>query len=69
MRVTRRTFLKATGATGVAVAAANRLLSDPGETLALAGSTTAIVEDLGPGWVRGPARRPLRRPDERSRPA
>jgi anaerobic selenocysteine-containing dehydrogenase len=53
MRVTRRTFLKATGATGVAAAAANRLLSGPGETLALAGSTTAIVEDFVPAtcWI------------------
>ena len=52
MKVSRRTFLKGTGATGAAVAA-SRLLSGPGETLALAQTTGTPVEDFVPAtcWI------------------
>ena len=52
MKLSRRTFLKGTGATGAAMAA-TRLLSGPGETLALAQAQSAPVEDYVPAtcWI------------------
>lgn len=52
MRVSRRTFLKGSGAAGAGVAA-TRLLSGPGETLAYAQSSGATVEDYVPAtcWI------------------